>query len=101
MANNLSQEDATKLAIDVHRVIAHLAMNILSLSMDKSVLFATGHWPSIHEFSARHAYDVMNILGDILNGMDAATDEDKWMEPIFERAHAAFNDQSRPQGGAA
>lgn len=35
----------------------------------------------------------MEQLGDILNGADAVTDEDKWMEPIFEKAQEMF-----PQG---
>ena len=29
----------------------------------------------------------MEILGDILNGMDACDDADEWLTPVFETAH--------------
>lgn len=33
----------------------------------------------------------MEILGDILNGMDAVDDaEDGWLSPVFEEAHRMF-----------
>jgi hypothetical protein len=33
---------------------------------------------------------LMEYLGDTLDGMDAVTDEDAWMTPIFEKAHELF-----------
>ena len=96
MSNELTQEDATKLAIDMQRVIAHLAKNIMGVSMDKAVLMAEGHWP-MHEFTVSLSYNAMNALGDILNGMDAVTEEDAWMNPVFERARAACGERERGQ----
>lgn len=32
----------------------------------------------------------METPGDILNGMDAAIEDDKWMDPIFDRAHKTW-----------
>ena len=29
----------------------------------------------------------MEVLGDMLNGMDATTEEDEWLTPIYETAH--------------
>lgn len=41
----------------------------------------------------------MEILCDILNGMDAVTSDDDWLAPILEQAHARWPSGVQPSDG--
>ena len=71
------------------RVVAHLARAIATVYADKALLFEAGDAPSILAMNDAASYDLMQTLGDVLNGMDAVTDEDDWVAPVFAAAHAA------------
>lgn len=43
----------------------------------------------------------MERLGDIINGMDAATEEDGWMAPVFKMAQKLWPVEPNPQTGSA
>jgi len=57
-----------------------------------AVVFAAGGAgpQDIAEIIGNRSALLMEQLGDILNGMDAAEDDVEWMEPIFKAAHAQF-----------
>ncbi|MFZ5783936.1 MAG: hypothetical protein ACOY4R_27375 [Pseudomonadota bacterium] len=78
------------------RVVAHLAMEIAGLYVDLAVMAAAGIHPDIMDMRGRESARLMNQLGDILNGCDAADAETAdWTAPIFERARVMFPDDSR------
>lgn len=70
------------------KVVAHLATAIAEVYRAKALNFASeakgpdelielvGNWSAAH----------MEMLGDILNGMDAADDADEWTDSIFREA---------------
>lgn len=68
------------------RAIVHLATNIALLHSDKAELFAAGTCDNLIEMVGRESARLMETLGDVLNGMDAVSAEDSWMNGIFERA---------------
>ena len=65
------------------RVVAHLARAIAEIFEDHSRYVHPELMETIGARSAR----LMETLGDILNGMDACTEDDDWIAPVFEEAH--------------
>src|ERR1051326_497335 len=78
------------------RVVASLAESIATVHGQLAVLYGGENppaaidtpdsWRVVGNDTARR----MEILGDILNSMDSASDEDEWVTPIFEEAHRLF-----------
>ena len=72
------------------KAVAHLATIIAGIHGDYEKMFAdeqlSGPDKIVDRVGERTAH-LMETLGDILNGMDAATEEDAWLDPIFEEAH--------------
>lgn len=74
---------------DQCRAVAHMATVIADVHSDLAKLFAAGGGApadiagSVGERTAR----LMEYLGDVLNGMDAVSEEDEWTAPIFAEAH--------------
>lgn len=85
-------DEKRKQVADQCRVVAHLARALATVNEDYAETYAQG--PSgmdelldgVGNRTARH----MNLLGDILNGMDAVTEEDEWTDPIFHEARRMF-----------
>lgn len=79
---------------DQCKVVAHLARALADISGDYEKMMrddaCAGGMDNIADIVGNRTARHMNVLGDILNGMDAATDEDEWTAPIFERAHTMF-----------
>jgi hypothetical protein len=69
-------------------VVAHLAIALAQVHQDYARIFKGGPSPadSLLDMKGRHTASLMERLGDILNGMDAITDEDEWTVPIFKEA---------------
>ena len=66
--------------------VAHLATALAQVSTDYANIFKAcpvGHL--VEQVGQRTAHQ-MEVLGDILNGMDAITNDDKWLDPIFAEA---------------
>ncbi len=74
------------------RVVAHLARQIAIVHEQKAEAYElvnmdAGLIDVVGQFSA----NAMEVLGDMLNGMDAVDDEeDAWTDPVFEVAHATW-----------
>lgn len=69
------------------RVVAHLAEKISGVHRDLAWIYAHPDTKFPSDLVGRLTAERMEILGNILNGMDAVLDEDEWVNPIFERAH--------------
>lgn len=74
------------------RVVAHLAKQIAMIHEQKAEVYEDMNMDArlidvVGQFSA----NAMEVLGDMLNGMDAVDeDEDAWTSPVFEVAHATW-----------
>jgi CRISPR/Cas system CSM-associated protein Csm2 small subunit len=73
------------------KVVAELSRNLAEV-YDAHAAFLH---PSIAESVGRRSKHLMEVLGDILNGMDAVSDDDEWMNDVFERAHEMFPEVTR------
>ncbi|GEC56757.1 hypothetical protein [Bradyrhizobium phage ppBeUSDA76-2] len=78
-----------KQAADQCRVVAHLATAIAQIHSDKGRWLSApriGESDSYIELVGKRSAELMETLGNILNGMDGVEDEDEWVNPIFDRA---------------
>jgi len=75
------------------KAVEHLAFVIARLHSDKATAFAQGSWPPILNIVGRHTASIMNQLGDILNNMDAVTEEDSRFDRVFEEANRLWPEQ--------
>lgn len=80
--------DKRKQVADQCRVVAHLAMALHEVYSDRAKIFASDDTGpnDIIEWSGRRSASLMEQLGEILNGMDAASEDDDWTAPIFRKA---------------
>ena len=84
-------EDKRQQVLDQCKAVHHMAMVIMKL-------YEPSQLPSIYaapnctvlDIAGRRTAELMEFLGDTLNGMDAVEYGDDWMTPIFERAHQMF-----------
>lgn len=81
--------DDTAQAHQQCRAVVHLALALAEVHVARAAILAAGMGPVdvVGESSAR----VMEWLGDLLNGMDAAEEGDEWMDDIFEAAHERWS----------
>lgn len=70
------------------RVVAHLARRIASVHEQKAEAYGQADLsPGFIDFVGDNTARLMEILGDVLNGMDAVDEEeDAWTFPVFEAA---------------
>jgi hypothetical protein len=70
------------------KVIVHLCKALAEVHADYAIMFdAGGKGPeNIAELVGERTARLMEDLGDILNGMDAVTEDDDWTDPIFAEA---------------
>lgn len=72
--------------------VVHLAKALGQVYSDYAVIFRTpvaaGHDNRLVEPVGKRTAHLMEVLGDILNGMDAVDEkEDAWLDPIYAEAH--------------
>lgn len=72
-------------------VVIHLANALIEVHSDYARMFADGRSDNpileLTESVGRRTASFMETLGDMLNGMDAVSEEDEWTAPVFEEAH--------------
>lgn len=75
------------------RAVAHLCKALAEVNEDHARMFDDEKLDAMDELvesignrTARH----MEMLGNILNSMDANDEADDWMEPVFAAAHRLF-----------
>lgn len=74
---------------DQCKVVAHLAGALAKVHLDYEKLIREKAFDGLVEQIGVRTSSIMEELGDILNGMDAVSEEDEWTHPIFD-ARAAF-----------
>lgn len=77
---------------DQCRVVAHLSRVISGIHDDQARMFAAGGAgpEDICDIVGESTAEIMETLGDILNGMDGVSEHDAWTHPIFAEAHRLF-----------
>lgn len=86
----MSEENRKQVA-DQCRAVAHMARALAEVFDDKGRVFEEGGAASIIDFVGKQTANLMETLGDILNGMDATDeDEDAWLNPVFEAAQRIY-----------
>ena len=83
-----------QIAADQCRVVAHFAQAISDIYTSKASIVAGGEASSLHAMWIEHTDAMMETLGNILNGMDAVTDEDAWTFPIVRASVERLRAQS-------
>lgn len=69
-----------------HRVVAHQARVLADCLDALTPGVEQGHFSTILDFMGQRSAWLMETLGDVLNGMDAVSDEDAWVDPVFAEA---------------
>jgi|SRR6185437_15617225 len=69
-------------------VVVHLAGALVDVYGHHTKMFRerTGAAVDLVDLVGQQTANIMNTLGDILNGMDAVSEEDEWTDPVFEKA---------------
>lgn len=79
---------------DQCRVVAHLAGVLAGVHEDYAKMFANPESAAsiagIADMVGNRTAQLMEELGDVLNGMDAVDEGDEWTEPVFDKAHEMF-----------
>ena len=71
--------------------VVHLAKALAEVTGHKAAMFRSGKLDELIEMVGNRTAYQMQLLGDILNGMDAVDDEeDGWLAPVFEAAQQMF-----------
>jgi hypothetical protein len=70
--------------------VRHMARTIADIYGDMAILFAEGRAEKISEIVGSESAALLETLGDILNGMDAVTEDDEWIDPIIEEAQRVW-----------
>lgn len=84
----ISADEKRAQVVNQCRAVAHMATALASISSDYAGLFITAAHDNIIEQVGKRTAEQMEILGNILNGIDAVDSKaDEWMTPIFESAH--------------
>lgn len=75
-----------------YRAVAHLAKALGDVHAQSEPIIAsgTGAIDSILEIQGERSAHIMEVLGNILNGMDAVVEEDAVLRPVFAEAQRLF-----------
>ena len=89
--------DLTAQVADQCKVVAHLARALARVHDDYATLATERVFTSIMHDVGQRSAELMEMLGEALNNMDATSTEDEWTDPIFEAAQIAFPIRARDQ----
>lgn len=87
-------DEKQKQVADQCRAVAHMATALAQVHSDYAKMFeAGGPVLNLTETVGKRTAHFMETLGDWLNGMDAVTQEDEFMAPIFREAQRLWPTQ--------
>jgi len=69
-----------------YKAVAHMAKALAEVH-DGIIKILPKESRMFLEMSCERSARIMNLLGDIHNEMDTVMPEDKFLEPVFEKAH--------------
>ena len=75
--------------------VARLARTVAELHEESLFSVTDDANDALLDIKGRRSAYIMEMLGDIINGMDAAVEEDRDLDPVFEMAHAMFPSEVR------
>lgn len=73
-----------------YRAVAYLARAIADVHDQLTPAIKRGSCDGIASIQGPRSAAIMEILGDILNGMDAVDEEDAVLDHVFEKAHELY-----------
>ena len=76
--------------LEQHRAVAALARGVIEITEGKIPAIEGGHMDELLDMLGNRSARWMEDFGDLLNGCDAVTEDDDWMEPIFLKAQEMF-----------
>lgn len=94
----MSDEQKMKQIADQCRAVAHMARALESVHRDYAMMFddSPAFVASIADMVGRRTASFMEQLGDMLNAMDAVSEEDEWIEPVFRSAQEMWPSNDQP-----
>lgn len=76
--------------------VAHMAMALAGVHQAKAKMVRSNPQFAAIAWVGQHTANLMETLGDILNGMDAVDpDQDAWIDPIIEEAQRLWPSRDR------
>jgi hypothetical protein len=83
----METDEKRRQVADQYRVVAHLASALMDVHKQIEPSIRDGISDDLLDLRGKRSAHLMEVLGDILNGMDAVDNsEDGWTAPIFKRA---------------
>lgn len=64
--------------------VRHMAEAIARIHGDYGKMFRSGAADQLIDQVGKRTARLMETLGDVLNGIDAVTEEDDWLKPVFK-----------------
>jgi hypothetical protein len=89
---SISDADLKAFTEDQFRAVEHLAKVVAELHGPHMTAISSR---GVLELQSVRAYEIMEWLGDLLNGMDGIIEDDSWVDPIFERSHKIYGENSQ------
>lgn len=71
-----------------YRVVAHQAKNLAAVAEFMANDVSSLNDERLIRTFGRFSAEIMERLGDLMNGHDMVSEDDAWTYPIFEQAHA-------------
>lgn len=91
---SISDADLTEQTANQYKAVIHMARSMLIVH-EQTLPLIPGQSRGILEIQCVQSAEIMEVLGDLLNAMDAVDEEeDGWIGPIFEKSHEVFGDHS-------
>lgn len=76
--------------VDQARGVAHLAQQIANVHRELSSAYAATNSEGLIDIAGRRTASFLERLGDMLNEMDACSEDDEWVNPILENARQVW-----------
>lgn len=80
------------------KAVAHLASALANIHGESITIYGRVPPPDgVLDIVGARTAAFMETLGDMLNDMDAVTDDDAWLAPVFAEAQRLWPSQGEPQ----
>jgi hypothetical protein len=92
----MTTEEKTQQVSQQCKAVAHMAKALMEVHADYESI-VLGVDPGITELVGERTARFMELLGDMLNEMDANDESDDWMEPVFAEAQRLWPSPERKE----
>lgn len=94
MSETTATKEQSEQVLAQCRVVAHLATVLAGIHSDYVKLQEAGA-PMATDVVGERTAAFMELLGEMVNSMDASTDEDEWTASVFEEARRLWPEASK------